>query len=103
MIESFLFSLYILRYLFSLLSIYLGRPSGGSAFYISTLDNTQNHGPASQGSKTEADSCFGKVVQGIDVVKRMTTQPGKGPSGFITDPANNIKIIGMTLLPGNIA
>jgi hypothetical protein len=34
---------------------YAGRPSGGSAIYISTVDNTQNHGPASQGSKSEAD------------------------------------------------
>lgn len=34
---------------------YAGRPSGNSAIYISTVDNTRNHGPASQGSKTEAD------------------------------------------------
>ena len=27
---------------------YAGRP-GGPAFYISTMDNTDNHGPASQG------------------------------------------------------
>lgn len=31
---------------------YAGRP-GGPEFYISLVDNTQNHGPASQGSKTE--------------------------------------------------
>ena len=29
-----------------------GRP-GGPAFYISTVDNSQNHGPGSQGSKSE--------------------------------------------------
>lgn len=34
---------------------YAGRPSSNSAFYISTVDNTRNHGPGSQGSKTEAD------------------------------------------------
>jgi hypothetical protein len=34
---------------------YAGRPSGSSAIYISTVDNTHNHGPASQGSKSEAD------------------------------------------------
>ena len=36
---------------------YAGRPSGSTAIYISTLDNTRNHGPASQGSKSEADRC----------------------------------------------
>ena len=45
-----------------------GRP-GGPAFYISTVDNVQNHGPASQGSGTEADSCFGKIYpQSIPVI-----------------------------------
>lgn len=34
---------------------YAGRPSSNGAFYISTMDNVRNHGPASQGSKTEAD------------------------------------------------
>ena len=78
----------------------LGRP-GGPAFYISTLDNVQNHGPASQGSATEADGCFGKIAnaEGIRVVKRMLKQPGgaKG-SGFIMDANNNIKIVGMRLI-----
>ena len=32
-----------------------GRP-GGPAFYISTVDNSQNHGPGSQGSKSEVKS-----------------------------------------------
>jgi len=40
---------------------FAGRPSS-SAFYVSTLDNTDNHGPGSQGSKTEADACFAKVT-----------------------------------------
>ena len=39
-----------------------GRPSG-PAFYISTVNNVANHGPASQGSATEADACFGKIQQ----------------------------------------
>ena len=34
---------------------YAGRPSSNGAFYISTMDNARNHGPGSQGSKTEAD------------------------------------------------
>ncbi len=33
---------------------YAARP-GGPEMYISTVDNVQNHGPASQGSKTEAE------------------------------------------------
>lgn len=52
-----------------------GRP-GGPEFYISTVSNVDNHGPGSQGSRTEADSCFGKVYAGEDVVKRMQRQPG---------------------------
>jgi hypothetical protein len=55
---------------------YAGRP-GGPAFYISTVDNKENHGPASQGSPTEADGCFGKIFKGIDIVKRMQKQPGR--------------------------
>ena len=48
--------------------LFAGRP-GGPAFYISTVDNVQNHGPASQGSGTEADSCFGKIYpQSIPVI-----------------------------------
>ena len=38
----------------------VGRPSSTS-IYISTHDNTFNHGPGSQGSRTEADACFGKL------------------------------------------
>lgn len=54
-----------------------GRP-GGPAFYISTQNNKWNHGPGSQGSKTEADSCFGIINDETSraVVNRMTTQPG---------------------------
>jgi len=71
---------------------YAGRP-GGPAFYISTIDNTDNHGPASQGSNTEADSCFAKIVAGEEIVKRMQKQPGRQPpSGFIDGPKNYIKI-----------
>ena len=46
---------------------YAGRP-GGPEFYISLVDNTDNHGPGSQGSKTEADGCFARVVEGWDDV-----------------------------------
>jgi hypothetical protein len=53
---------------------YAGRP-GGPDFYVSTVDNTLNHGPGGQGSyeeKGEADPCFAKVVPGYEhVVERI--------------------------------
>eukprot|EP01035_Chromulina_nebulosa_P020750 gene20750-26905_t len=77
---------------------YAGRP-GGPDFYISTQDNVHNHGPGSQGSKTEADSCFGKIYRGEEVVKRMKKQPGKSnPNGFIDDKSNYINIPSVKLL-----
>jgi cyclophilin family peptidyl-prolyl cis-trans isomerase len=52
---------------------YAGRP-GGPDFYVSTLDNTRNHGPGGQASyavASEADPCFAKVVEGFEAVDRM--------------------------------
>jgi hypothetical protein len=53
---------------------YAGRP-GGPDFYVSTMDNTRNHGPGGQSSyeeASEADPCFAKVVPGYEaVVDRM--------------------------------
>eukprot|EP00551_Chaetoceros_affinis_P008877 CAMPEP_0203667316 /NCGR_PEP_ID=MMETSP0090-20130426/4172_1 /ASSEMBLY_ACC=CAM_ASM_001088 /TAXON_ID=426623 /ORGANISM="Chaetoceros affinis, Strain CCMP159" /LENGTH=365 /DNA_ID=CAMNT_0050531437 /DNA_START=120 /DNA_END=1217 /DNA_ORIENTATION=- len=60
---------------------YAGRP-GGPDFYVSTRDNTRNHGPGGQTSyalASEADPCFAKVVKGFDAVDRMqkmSVQPG---------------------------
>ena len=60
---------------------YAGRP-GGPDFYISTQDNTRNHGPGGQGSyadPAEADPCFAKVINGFDIIDLMhksTTKPG---------------------------
>lgn len=61
---------------------YAGRP-GGPDFYVSTMDNTRNHGPGGQASyedASEADPCFAKVVSGYEhVVDRMhksSVQPG---------------------------
>jgi len=78
---------------------YAGRP-GGPEFYISTIDNTQNHGYGSQGSKTEADSCFGKIIDGFPVIKRMQqqTKQDAGPMGFIKHSENYIRIVAMRLL-----
>jgi len=47
-----------------------GRP-GGPDWYISMQDNTRNHGPGGQGSyddPSEADPCFGKIVEGYENV-----------------------------------
>ena len=63
---------------------YAGRP-GGPQFYISTVDNTENHGPGSQGSKTEADGCFGRVVEGKEVVDRLNHDWGQPSKGFHPD------------------
>jgi hypothetical protein len=80
---------------------YAGRP-GGPAFYISTVDNTANHGPGSQGSKTEADGIIGRVLPnspGISVVQRMQKQPGAGKGvGFIADNSNFIQITSLKLV-----
>ena len=76
---------------------YAGRPSG-PAFYVSIMDNSRNHGPGSQQKKNpyEADSCFGKVVEGFEdvVLKRITKMPG---SGFLEKPMH-VLIDKMTIL-----
>jgi len=62
---------------------FAGRP-GGPDWYISMEDNTENHGPGGQGDysiKGEADPCFGKVVEGLDVVSLMHKMP-KEPGDF---------------------
>lgn len=76
---------------------YAGRPSSNGAFYISTMDNVRNHGPASQGSKTEADSVIGRIFSGEEIVLRMCSQPNKGGNGFIKSPKDYIKIQSLEL------
>ena len=69
------------------------------------MDNSFNHGPGSQGSKTEADAIIGKVSddRGIEVVKRMMKQPGAGKgAGFISDHKNFIKIEKLTLMNAKV-
>jgi len=63
---------------------FAGRP-GGPGFYISKTDNRIVHGPGSQGSNTEADSCFAKVLTGLDVVARLGSVWGKSEFGFNSD------------------
>ena len=79
---------------------FAGRP-GGPAFYVSTVDNSRNHGPGSQGSKTEADSCFGRLADANSeaVVERMKLQPGgKPPNGFVSGVQNYIQISAVRIL-----
>jgi len=58
---------------------FAGRP-GGPDFYVSTVDNTLNHGPGGQTSyalPSEADPCFAKVISGFETVDRVHQGPVK--------------------------
>lgn len=76
---------------------YAGRPSG-PAWYVSILDNRNNHGPGSQQARNphEADACFGTVVEGLEevVVARVHAMPGMG---FLKQEMH-VKITKMTIL-----
>ena len=73
---------------------YAGRP-GGPEFYVSTVDNSRNHGPGSQGSRTEADGCWGRLAGGessMQTVKRIQKQPGGRPPSMFTGEKDYIRI-----------
>ena len=74
---------------------FAGRP-GGPAFYINTRCNIINHGPGSQGSKTDADSCFGKIdVTDPDtnkLLERINQMKKKDKSGFV-EKEQEIKVM----------
>jgi hypothetical protein len=75
---------------------YCGRPSG-PCWYISILDNTNNHGPGTQQKKNpyEADANFGTIVVGMDdVVPRIHSTP---QTSWL-DKENQIIIKTMTVL-----
>ena len=77
---------------------FAGRP-GGPDFYISTMDNTRLHGPGGQTNyedPTEADPCFAKVVDGIDVVQRMEQLETK--DGAYKSLVDNVAITSMTIV-----
>jgi hypothetical protein len=80
---------------------FAGRPSTAGHFYISTRDNSRNHGPGSQGSKTEADCYIGKIIGGINdiaIVERIQTQPGVSrKNGMIDDSSHHIKIVSINV------
>lgn len=79
---------------------YAGRPSG-PAWYVSILDNTKNHGRGTQQDHNpyEADSCFGRVIDGFDdEVQRIKKMPG---NGFLGDKKKHVLIKDMEILvPG---
>jgi hypothetical protein len=75
---------------------YAGRPSG-PGWYISIADNSKVHGPGSQQKENphEADSCFGRIVEGFDdVVPRIHSTPQKS----WLDKENQILIPSMEIL-----
>ena len=77
---------------------FAGRP-GGPDFYISTMDNTRLHGPGGQTNyedPTEADPCFAKVVDGIDVVQRMEQLETK--DGAYKSLVDNVAITSMKIV-----
>jgi cyclophilin family peptidyl-prolyl cis-trans isomerase len=52
----------------------IGFSGRGPNFYININDNTKQHGPGGQSNRDlpgEADPCFGKIVSGVKVVKKM--------------------------------
>mmetsp|Transcript_27258 Transcript_27258/g.29396 ORF Transcript_27258/g.29396 Transcript_27258/m.29396 type:complete len:236 (-) Transcript_27258:235-942(-) len=83
---------------------YCGRPSGGGGcWYISTIDNTQNHGPGSQQKQNpyEADANFGRVISGYDEVVPKIRQSMPKP-GFLSNQSDWVLITAMTILvPAN--
>jgi hypothetical protein len=46
----------------------------GPDFYISLQDNVQEYGPG-DGWHAEGDSCFGKIVEGWDILERIAMIP----------------------------
>lgn len=74
---------------------FTGRPSGPH-FVINLKNNTDEHGPGSDYSRSpyEADPCFGKIVDGWDVVERIHIPV----RGFVNDQKNQILVNLMTIL-----
>ena len=75
---------------------------GGNAFYINTIDNSKNHGPGTDrgGKDPEADTNFGRIIEGEDVVYLMKKQPGGegSPNGFVKGKENFIEIQSLKLI-----
>jgi len=79
---------------------YAGRPSGPE-WYVSTMDNSQDHGPGTQQKENphEADSCFGTVIEGYEnVVLRMKKIPDPKHQEFIDDENMFVTIRKMSIM-----
>lgn len=84
---------------------YCGRPSGThGCWYISTMDNTRNHGPGSQQKHNpyEADANFGRLLSSEEYnkVEPMIRQ-ALPKDGFIEDKNHWVWITKMTILVPN--
>ena len=79
---------------------FAGRP-GGPAFYINTRNNVVNHGIGSQGSKTEADSCFGKIdfsePDTVRLLDRINKMEKNNNSGFVARD-QEIRVVNASIL-----
>lgn len=63
---------------------YAGRP-GGLDWYVNLVDNTLSHGPGGQSQydvPTEADPCFGEVIEGKDIIDRIHDKAEVLPGSF---------------------
>ena len=53
----------------------VGFAGKGPEFYINSVDNTKSHGPDGNthqdNAANEADPCFGRIVEGLSIVKQM--------------------------------
>jgi hypothetical protein len=76
---------------------YAGRPSGPE-WYVNVMDNSKSHGPGSQQTHNafEADSLFGKIVEGGEttVIPRIQSIPRTG----WLDAPDQVTITSMTIL-----
>lgn len=78
--------------------------SSGPDFYVSTRDNSRNHGPGGQDSyddPSEADPCFAKVVAGFEVVDRIAKSEVE--PGWYHRMKNYVGVRSMKIVPPSYA
>lgn len=75
---------------------FAGRP-GGPDFYINKIDNAVNHGPGGQGHHDlheEADPCFGRIIQGKEIISQVNKVPvDHEKGGLLLQPVTIIDAI----------
>lgn len=83
----------------------LGFAGRGPTFYINTVDNSHIHGPGGQGHHLlprDGDPCFGKVVEGHDVVDALVAFGLQEAKSTTSDGDNEhawTHIVSVELLP----